>query len=123
MNSSPSESRPYHSMHGGGPHSFPHPMAGMGGGGHGGGGHPLQHNPNGPPPWMQPHPPMGQGPHPPGHPGPHHMGKDNPGRGENWGGGGVRMWRRKGFFWGVVFRVKGVFGNPTTKGKGLIPLT
>ncbi|XP_071657652.1 splicing factor 1 isoform X2 [Patagioenas fasciata] len=74
MNSSPSESRPYHSMHGGGPHNFPHPMAGMGGGGgHGGGGHPLQHNPNGPPPWMQPHPPMGQGPHPPGHPGPHHM--------------------------------------------------
>lgn len=74
MNSTPSESRPYHGMHGGGPggpHSFPHPMAAMGG--HGGG-HPMQHNPNGPPPWMQPHhPPMGQGPHPPAHPGPHHM--------------------------------------------------
>ncbi|XP_053824187.1 splicing factor 1 isoform X2 [Vidua chalybeata] len=76
MSSAPSENRPYHGLHGGpggpgGPHSFPHPMAGMGGG-HGG--HPLQHTPNGPPPWMQPHhPPMGGGPHPPGHPGPHHM--------------------------------------------------
>ncbi|XP_059574411.1 splicing factor 1 isoform X3 [Alligator mississippiensis] len=75
MNSGPSENRPYHGMHGGpggpgGPHNFPHPMPSLGG--HGG--HPMQHNPNGPPPWMQPHhPPMNQGPHPPGHPGPHHM--------------------------------------------------
>ncbi|XP_074814134.1 splicing factor 1 isoform X3 [Natator depressus] len=75
MNSGPSDNRPYHGMHGGpggpgGPHNFHHPMPNMGG--HGG--HPMQHNPNGPPPWMQPHhPPMNQGPHPPGHPGPHHM--------------------------------------------------
>ncbi|KAG3271916.1 SF1-like, partial [Ictidomys tridecemlineatus] len=63
MNSGPSESRPYHGMHGGGP-------GGPGGGPHRGhGGHPMQHNPNGPPPpWMQPPPPrMNQGPHPPGH--------------------------------------------------------
>ncbi|KAG3271915.1 SF1-like, partial [Ictidomys tridecemlineatus] len=66
MNSGPSESRPYHGMHGGGP-------GGPGGGPHRGhGGHPMQHNPNGPPPpWMQPPPPrMNQGPHPPGHRGP-----------------------------------------------------
>lgn len=98
MNSTPSESRPYHGMHGGGPggpHSFPHPMAAMGG--HGGG-HPMQHNPNGPPPWMQPHhPPMGQGPHPPAHPGPHHMGTYNPG----WGGGnGGAGGGRDGEKWG-----------------------
>ncbi|XP_031304414.1 splicing factor 1 isoform X10 [Camelus dromedarius] len=76
MNSGPSESRPYHGMHGGGPggpgggpHSFPHPLPSLAGG-HGG--HPMQHNPNGPPPpWMQPPPPpMNQGPHPPGHHGP-----------------------------------------------------
>ncbi|XP_023601426.1 splicing factor 1 isoform X9 [Myotis lucifugus] len=76
MNSGPSESRPYHGMHGGGPggpgggpHSFPHPLPSLTGG-HGG--HPMQHNPNGPPPpWMQPPPPpMNQGPHPPGHHGP-----------------------------------------------------
>ncbi|KAM9220856.1 splicing factor 1 isoform 14-T14 [Dugong dugon] len=76
MNSGPSESRPYHGMHGGGPggpgggpHSFPHPLPSLTGG-HGG--HPMQHNPNGPPPpWMQPPPPpMSQGPHPPGHHGP-----------------------------------------------------
>ncbi|XP_029141177.1 splicing factor 1 isoform X2 [Protobothrops mucrosquamatus] len=82
MNSGPSESRPFHNMHGGsggsgggptgpsGPHNFPHPMSSMGG--HGG--HPMQHNPGGPPPWMQPHnPPMNQGPHPHGPHGPHHM--------------------------------------------------
>ncbi|XP_044304506.1 splicing factor 1 isoform X4 [Varanus komodoensis] len=93
MNSAPSENRPFHGMHSGGggggggsggggggggggpagpggPHNFPHPMSNMGG--HGG--HPMQHNPNGPPPWMQPHnPPMNQGPHPHGPPGPHHM--------------------------------------------------
>ncbi|XP_036286395.1 splicing factor 1 isoform X9 [Pipistrellus kuhlii] len=75
MNSGPSDSRPYHGMHGGpggpggGPHSFPHPLPSLTGG-HGG--HPMQHNPNGPPPpWMQPPPPpMNQGPHPPGHHGP-----------------------------------------------------
>ncbi|XP_029389129.1 splicing factor 1 isoform X10 [Mus pahari] len=76
MNSGPSENRPYHGMHGGGPggpgggpHSFPHPLPSLTGG-HGG--HPMQHNPNGPPPpWMQPPPPpMNQGPHPPGHHGP-----------------------------------------------------
>ncbi|XP_069848287.1 splicing factor 1-like isoform X10 [Dipodomys merriami] len=76
MNSGPSESRPYHGMHGGGPggpgggpHSFPHPLPSLTGG-HGG--HPMQHTPNGPPPpWMQPPPPpMNQGPHPPGHHGP-----------------------------------------------------
>uniref|UniRef100_A0A9L0I4G6 Splicing factor 1 n=1 Tax=Equus asinus TaxID=9793 RepID=A0A9L0I4G6_EQUAS len=76
MSSGPSESRPYHGMHGGGPggpgggpHSFPHPLPSLTGG-HGG--HPMQHNPNGPPPpWMQPPPPpMNQGPHPPGHHGP-----------------------------------------------------
>ncbi|XP_027763529.1 splicing factor 1 [Empidonax traillii] len=111
MSSAPSENRPYHGLHGGpggpgGPHSFPHPMASMGGG-HGG--HPLQHTPNGPPPWMQPHhPPMGGGPHPPGHPGPHHMGTDDPGwrawgLGGQMGGGG---WRR--FFGGE----KGGFGTP-----------
>ncbi|EPQ06499.1 Splicing factor 1 [Myotis brandtii] len=81
MNSGPSESRPYHGMHGGGPggpgggpHSFPHPLPSLTGG-HGG--HPMQHNPNGPPPpWMQPPPPpMNQGPHPPGHHGPPPMGK------------------------------------------------
>ncbi|KAL7978299.1 hypothetical protein Chor_014838 [Crotalus horridus] len=34
----------------------------------------MQHNPSGPPPWMQPHnPPMNQGPHPHGPHGPHHM--------------------------------------------------
>uniref|UniRef100_A0A2K6SUK2 Splicing factor 1 n=1 Tax=Saimiri boliviensis boliviensis TaxID=39432 RepID=A0A2K6SUK2_SAIBB len=73
MNSGPSESRPYHGMHGGGPGgpgggpcSFPHRLPSLTGG-HGG--HPMQHNPNGPPPpWMQPPPlPMNQGPHPPGH--------------------------------------------------------
>ncbi|XP_066466252.1 splicing factor 1 isoform X2 [Tiliqua scincoides] len=83
MNSGPSENRPFHGMHGGGgggggggptgpggPHNFPHPMSNMGGPG----GHPMQHNPNGPPPWIQPHnPPMNQGPHPHGPPGPHHM--------------------------------------------------
>uniref|UniRef100_A0A2K6SUL3 Splicing factor 1 n=1 Tax=Saimiri boliviensis boliviensis TaxID=39432 RepID=A0A2K6SUL3_SAIBB len=76
MNSGPSESRPYHGMHGGGPGgpgggpcSFPHRLPSLTGG-HGG--HPMQHNPNGPPPpWMQPPPlPMNQGPHPPGHHGP-----------------------------------------------------
>ncbi|XP_043825865.1 splicing factor 1 isoform X11 [Dromiciops gliroides] len=76
MNSGPSENRPYHGMHGGGPggpgggpHNFPHPLPSLTGG-HGG--HPMQHNPNGPPPpWMQPPPPpMNQGPHPPGHHGP-----------------------------------------------------
>ncbi|XP_004394119.1 PREDICTED: splicing factor 1 [Odobenus rosmarus divergens] len=48
---------------------FPHPLPSLTGG-HGG--HPMQHNPNGPPPpWMQPPPPpMNQGPHPPGHHGP-----------------------------------------------------
>ncbi|KAG8522725.1 Splicing factor 1 [Galemys pyrenaicus] len=80
MSSGPSESRPYHGMHGGGPggpgggpHSFPHPLPSLTGG-HGG--HPMQHNPNGPPPpWMQPPPPpMNQGPHPPGHHGPPPMG-------------------------------------------------
>uniref|UniRef100_K7DZ88 Splicing factor 1 n=1 Tax=Monodelphis domestica TaxID=13616 RepID=K7DZ88_MONDO len=62
MNSGPSENRPYHGMHGGGPggpgggpHNFPHPLPSLTGG-HGG--HPMQHNPNGPPPpWMQPPPP------------------------------------------------------------------
>lgn len=56
--SRPSESRPYHAMHGGGPgpgggpHSFPHPAPTTGG--HGG--HPMQHNPNGPPrPQGSPH--------------------------------------------------------------------
>ncbi|KAM5319315.1 splicing factor 1 isoform 9-T9 [Glossophaga mutica] len=86
MNSGPSESRPYHGMHGGGPggpgggpHSFPHPLPSLAGG-HGG--HPMQHNPNGPPPpWMQPPPPpMNQGPHPPGHHGPPPMGKSVPGK-------------------------------------------
>ncbi|XP_049748354.1 splicing factor 1 isoform X9 [Elephas maximus indicus] len=86
MNSGPSESRPYHGMHGGGPggpgggpHSFPHPLPSLTGG-HGG--HPMQHNPNGPPPpWMQPPPPpMNQGPHPPGHHGPPPMGKSVPGK-------------------------------------------
>ncbi|KAM9220855.1 splicing factor 1 isoform 13-T13 [Dugong dugon] len=86
MNSGPSESRPYHGMHGGGPggpgggpHSFPHPLPSLTGG-HGG--HPMQHNPNGPPPpWMQPPPPpMSQGPHPPGHHGPPPMGKSVPGK-------------------------------------------
>uniref|UniRef100_A0A2K5CKP5 Splicing factor 1 n=1 Tax=Aotus nancymaae TaxID=37293 RepID=A0A2K5CKP5_AOTNA len=76
MNSGPSESQPYHGMNGGGPggprgspHSFPHPLPSLTGG-HGG--HPMQHNPNGPPPpWMQPPPlPMNQDPHPPGHHGP-----------------------------------------------------
>uniref|UniRef100_A0A2K5Q8I4 Splicing factor 1 n=1 Tax=Cebus imitator TaxID=2715852 RepID=A0A2K5Q8I4_CEBIM len=76
MNSVTSESRPYHSMHeggpggpGGNPHSFPHPLPSLTGG-HGR--HPMQHNPSGPPPpWMQPPPPpMNQGPHPPGHHGP-----------------------------------------------------
>ncbi|XP_068569788.1 splicing factor 1 isoform X3 [Cebidichthys violaceus] len=66
MNSGPSESRNYHSMHGapgGGPHSYPPPMPNMGG-------PPMPPNPNGlPPPWMQPPPPpMGQGPGPHGHP-------------------------------------------------------
>uniref|UniRef100_G3U575 Splicing factor 1 n=1 Tax=Loxodonta africana TaxID=9785 RepID=G3U575_LOXAF len=84
MNSGPSESRPYHGMHGGGPggpgggpHSFPHPLPSLTGG-HGG--HPMQHNPNGPPPpWMQPPPPpMNQGPHPPGHHGPPPMGNPLP---------------------------------------------
>lgn len=94
MNSGPSENRPYHGMHGGpggpgGPHNFPHPMPSLGG--HGG--HPMQHNPNGPPPWMQPHhPPMNQGPHPPGHPGPHHMGKCRLGCGAAVGGGGAAGW-------------------------------
>ncbi|XP_028626713.1 splicing factor 1 isoform X6 [Grammomys surdaster] len=86
MNSGPSENRPYHGMHGGGPggpgggpHSFPHPLPSLTGG-HGG--HPMQHNPNGPPPpWMQPPPPpMNQGPHPPGHHGPPPMGKSVPGK-------------------------------------------
>ncbi|XP_036286394.1 splicing factor 1 isoform X8 [Pipistrellus kuhlii] len=85
MNSGPSDSRPYHGMHGGpggpggGPHSFPHPLPSLTGG-HGG--HPMQHNPNGPPPpWMQPPPPpMNQGPHPPGHHGPPPMGKSVPGK-------------------------------------------
>ncbi|XP_069848286.1 splicing factor 1-like isoform X9 [Dipodomys merriami] len=86
MNSGPSESRPYHGMHGGGPggpgggpHSFPHPLPSLTGG-HGG--HPMQHTPNGPPPpWMQPPPPpMNQGPHPPGHHGPPPMGKSVPGK-------------------------------------------
>ncbi|XP_036618821.1 splicing factor 1 isoform X7 [Trichosurus vulpecula] len=86
MNSGPSENRPYHGMHGGGPggpgggpHNFPHPLPSLTGG-HGG--HPMQHNPNGPPPpWMQPPPPpMNQGPHPPGHHGPPPMGKSVPGK-------------------------------------------
>ncbi|XP_032872081.1 splicing factor 1 isoform X2 [Amblyraja radiata] len=59
MNSGPSDSgRPFHGMHGGpgGPHhGFPPPMPSLSG-------HPIQHNPNGPPPWMQPPPPpLGQG--------------------------------------------------------------
>lgn len=80
--SGPSESRPYHGMHGGGPGEWPGgwspqlptPAAQPHRGGHGG--HPMQHNPNGPPPpWMQPPPPpMNQGPHPPGHHGPPPMG-------------------------------------------------
>uniref|UniRef100_UPI00398F759B splicing factor 1 isoform X2 n=1 Tax=Pristiophorus japonicus TaxID=55135 RepID=UPI00398F759B len=66
MNSGPSDNnRPYHGMHGGpgGAHpGFPPPMPNMSG-------HPMQHNPNGPPPpWMQPPPPpINQG-HPPVHP-------------------------------------------------------
>ncbi|KAK2511730.1 hypothetical protein Q9966_016574 [Columba livia] len=75
MNSSPSESRPYHSMHGGGPHNFPHPMAGMGGGRRPRrrGAPPAAQPQRAPPPGCSRTPPMGQGPHPPGHPGPHHM--------------------------------------------------
>ncbi|XP_029467532.1 splicing factor 1 [Rhinatrema bivittatum] len=79
MNSGPSDNRPYHGMHGGGPngpggpHNFPHAMPSMGG-------HHISHNPSGPPlPWMQPPPPpMNQGPHHPGPlpmvPGPHPCG-------------------------------------------------
>ncbi|XP_055054864.1 splicing factor 1 isoform X2 [Misgurnus anguillicaudatus] len=65
MNSSPTDNRNFHGMHGapGGPHNFPPPMPNMGG-------PPMPPNPSGmPPPWMQPPPPpMGQGPAPPGHP-------------------------------------------------------
>ncbi|KAG9346678.1 hypothetical protein JZ751_006990 [Albula glossodonta] len=69
MNSGPSESRNFHSMHGGGPSShggppnFPPPVPNMGG-------PPIPPNPNSlPPPWIQPPPPpMSHGPGPHGHP-------------------------------------------------------